>query len=416
MRRGLATNPEVFDMPDGHEPAWLTMQLSRDQDKDGEIAPPPTPAASHGTNESPSRILWAARLKNVLMLRRKTSTGGESHELHAADTMDIPAPIWEFPTLRSPLRTLSYFFDTFDDVLHTSGVQPFAKLEANDNPNVDTFLKCRDRFRFLFQRLFTETPYSIEDLPIHQESEEVVLHESIQSLMPRHDRISDIANKLAVAIEKLATKFESINKLAVNFDSTRHAINWTDESPHPFQNSTFRWSIPVIVQTLTGNRMMKAVTMGLFRPDSVPDETEGRTQRTTQSWTLDNRNQLRSVLCLWVYTLAERSRTVSMTRECQNNCRSMGWRENDDGEIDPMRREPTYIRVVGTCSSADYASGATYRRQQANGLSQWIGKDVGSFPSSCDGIILDYSMDDVTDILRGREWPVFGSFVSSLSL
>ena len=413
MRWGLATNPEVFDAPDGYEPAWLAMQLLQDRDKDGEIAPPPTPATSHGTNESPSRILWAARLKNVLMLGRKTSTGGESHELHAADTMDIPAPIWEFPTLRYPLRTLSDFFDTLDDLLHTSGVQPFAKLEANNNPVWNPFLKCRDRFRFHFQPLVTETPYSIEDLPTHQESEEVVLHESIQSLMPRHDRISDIANKLAVAIEKLATKFDSIYKLATKFRSI-DKFEWTDESRRPFRDSSFPWSIPVVVQTLAGNRMMKAVIMGLSRPDSVPDETEGMTQRMTQSWTLDNRNQLRSVLCLWVYTLAERSRTVSMTRECQNNCRSMGWRENDDGEIDPMRREQVYIRVVGTCSSAPDASGDTYRRQTVNGLSQWIGKDVRSSPS-CDGIINLDSMDHVTDISRPREWPVFGSFVSSLS-
>lgn len=196
--------------------------------------------------------------------------------------------------------------------------------------------------------------------------------------MPQHDRTSDVANKLAVAIERLAEKFASIKE-----------IEWTE---NPFGKSSFRWSIPVVVQTLVANRTAKVVAMEATRPD----DTETMMAGMVRPWTLDKRDHLRSVLCLWMYTLAERAKLVDrIAREFPH------WRS--------VSREwgvETYVRIVGSTPSSD----------EIDVLSEWLGKDVFSFRSDR-GIIhgLSSSIMMERNRLVARDWPVFGSYVSSLS-
>lgn len=187
---------------------------------------------------------------------------------------------------------------------------------ARDNSYRDIFSKCRDRIRVLFHPLNLTKTYQVEDMYRRQSTEDE-LHTGIQALMPQHDRTSDIANKLAVVIERLAARFASIKGI-----KWLHATDDFDGSLS--KRKSFQWSISMVVQTLIGNRTAKVVRMNVTRLDFDSDDTWTKVPGMMQLWALDKRDHLRSVLCLWLYTLAERARAVNMVRKSSRKIPTTG--------------------------------------------------------------------------------------------
>lgn len=296
VRRGLATNPICSRILDGHEAAWLAMRIQQDLGR--QTAPSTIHVGGERTDTPPQRPLME-RIKKMILARLILARPGSGAEI---DQTYTPA-VWELPTLQSNMDP-EQILAVANAVVRggrTFRLAEEARLSENERLCAVFF---PSQLRPPSSSLETKTPRRTEPLSLETASQshrpaamEVGLHDSIQVPMPHHDDTPTIGLRLAMTIEKVATKCAGIE-----------AIQWrTGDNVSP---SSIFISIPVAVQTLGSPTMDKAVRLLVRRQASDTDQL-GEEMPNSRPWVLEDRNELQSVLALWQYTLAERQSVCS---------------------------------------------------------------------------------------------------------
>jgi hypothetical protein len=329
IRRGLASNPVYQELLEGHETACLALRLLQ---------------------LNANKTMWEPTL--------------------------YPPPIWEVQTL------------------HVFGGE-----NMNDSKRAISEWRFKHgnpirRLEALFPELESTTPSGLEhslasdgvdELP---DSGALKLWESIHKLMPQHDHAVDVAERLAKAIERLATTFAS------------SGIEWTEPANRPFETTAYKWHVPVTAWIHPGNKKTTAARF-VVEPGPKPDSGP-------RPWVLKQQSCLRGVLALWLCTLEERTR---VTRRISSSGSGPSHGESDRRSyISAFQTTENWnkknsLRVVARDDSADPMV-----------LQSWLGKHIYSTDARRGGgRVIRINPADTTRA-GYCPWPVFGAFLSSKAL
>lgn len=308
-------------------------------------------------------------VKKMILARLILARPGSGAEI---DQTYTPAA-WELPTLQSNMD-LEQILAVANAVVRggrTFRLAEEAQLSENERLGAVFF---PSQLRPPSSSLETKTPRRTEPLSLETASQPhrpaamgVGLHDSVQVLMPQHDDTTTIGLRLAMTIEKVATKCAGIE-----------AIQWrTGDNVSP---SSVFISLPVAVQTLGSSTMDKAVRLLVRRQASDTDQL-GEEMPNSRPWVLEERNELQSVLALWQYALAERQRAFQEIYAMKAQAFRLA---NHEHMYDELPKGTAYVRVVGYVRKLDtdvqgdsFWFGGPKASQQ-----DWLGKRVFKEPSS----------------------------------
>jgi hypothetical protein len=347
VRRGLAGNPVSHELLEGHEVACLTLGLlRRDFNKEDWPSTPQLPPiwevqtlhcnSELSDNERPSgydRYWLEHRLRDL-------GLGMDGSNLF----------LFKFWLSLSPLLTVEPLIERLIALFTAPDLTALSTLEhslAFDSAN---------------------------ELPV---SEALGLHESIHKLVPQHDHATNIAEKLAKAIEALAVTFAKTPlwwKKADNDDN------------RPFKTTAYKWCVPVTARIYPN---AKTTSAACFEVEQGP---------SANPWVLRQRSRLHSMLALWLYTLDERTRAVGRL-----NLHFDSFRGRGSPHALRVSEEQYSLRVV-----ARDRPGVSAAAVQACVLESWLGKKVYSAHSRPEFLY--------TNETGHRPWPVFGAFLSTFAL
>ena len=380
VRRGLADNPICYQVPEGHEAAWLATQLAK-------IADDETYSVYDGmlklAGEAARGWVW---LKLSSRMRRRLRLQKRIVQLDAFGSRPYTPRLCAIFSLRCPKVSNGLPRRLYRSMQEFGPRTPRAK-------DID--------LSKIFGLYGVGVPLSLPnmgDVLRRKESQEVELHAKILSLMPQYDEAANVASKLVWAIERVMARCVSSGLLS-----------WGDDNSE--EPTEFGFILPIFSGELKGNATVKFLHMTVKRQAS-----EGfniNLSKTPWSWNLEVRDYIRSVLCLWYYSLAEGARMIQKAADEVGGL-------HDGGLDEEITVKSVYLRVVGCSTRGTFSEDDKWQSFVKGSaatatLEGWLGKRVLETLSARGVIQAERGGALEMSFPLLREWPVFGAFFSSLS-
>ncbi|RYP67006.1 hypothetical protein DL770_008705 [Monosporascus sp. CRB-9-2] len=377
-RRGLASSPDVRNLPEGHELAWLAFHLAKQTQSGG------------NANESRQRETDQNQRLDL-------------HGLSIAHHGDWWSPILRSPVWAGPQRLaedicweLIVGYDSFFSIAVqdcTTAVQELA--ESANPPESRTFTNPRSLTQYL--GISNHDMWAIQQLcpPIRPaEPLRVSLcvgentNEDVYLL--KYARARWFVEEKSETVEA-SNAFCSVIERVMNIVSSGDAFSWKGNAIRMHEAAAISWCFNISVGRVDeyhySRRLQNKVCFTLERPG-----VDGH-QRHPTDWRLSSRDSILGAISLWMYTLSRRRTALAVLDKAGPLIQSRSGYAADTG---------VFARIVATQEKPSSAN-------LADLLRAWIGEIVYRTPRP------DGFHDTIRTVNTRRSVWFFGMFLSSLS-